>query len=323
MRLASVFALGVALAAGRGQEPPKAAPARPAGPPVEVRMADGSSVRMALTQPAIDIATKYGKLSVPAAEVRRIEFGFRYPDGMEAKVTDLVARLGDSNYKRREAAAAEILALREIAYPALKRATRSPDAETAARAAELVQKLEDKLPPERLKLKDHDVVVAVDFTARGRIEARTLLGHTPYFGEVKLQVAEVRALRSTAFGGETTVHVDAARFLDAANTAWLETDVEVTGDTPLEIVASGQVSLYRGGGYETGPKGHASYSGGTHPAGALLARVGTSGEIFVVGERYAGTPKGDGRLQLRMAPSPWPGQAQGNYKVVITPNPIR
>jgi hypothetical protein len=325
IRHAVLVGLGIAVVAGHAQDPSKGPPAAAKGgtAQVEVRLADGSSVRMSLTQPSIDIATKYGKLSVPVAEVRRVEFGFRYPEGAEAKITELVSQLGDGNYKRREAAAAELLAFRELAYPALKRATKSADAETSKRASELVQKLEDKLSPEKLRFRDYDTVAAIDFTARGRIEAKTIQGHTPYFGEVKLQVAEVRSMRSTAFGGETTVQLEAAKFCDQGSTNWLETDLELTGDTPVEIVASGQISLYRGGGYECGPRGHQSYPIGGHFAGAVLGRVGTNGDVFVVGEKYYGTPKDQGKLYLRIAASPWSGQSSGSFKVTVTPNPIR
>ena len=120
---------------------------------------------------------------------------------------------------------------------------------------------------------------------------------------------------------ERLTRASSSKYLDQAHTTWLDTDIELSGDMTLEIVASGQVSLYRGGGYECGPKGHPSYSSGTHPSGALLGRIGTSGEIFLIGEKYNGTPKGSGKLYLRMAHSPWPGQAQGSYKVTITPNP--
>jgi len=326
-RHAALLGLASVLAAARADDPPKApgAPAKGGAAPVEVRLADGSSVRMTLTQPNIEITTKYGKLSVPASEIRRVEFGFRYPDGAESKINDLVNTLGDGNYKRREAAAAELLSFRELAYPALKRAAKSSDAETSKRASELVQKLEDKLPPEKLKFRDFDLLAAVDFTARGRIEAKTLQGSTPYFGEVRLQVAEVRSLRSVAFGGETMVQLDSAKHTDQANGTWLETDVELTGDMPVEIVATGQVSLYRGGGYECGPKGHQSYPSpnGAHLSGTLIGRVGASGEVFVIGEKYYGTPKESGKLYLRLAPSPWPGQASGTFKVAISPNPIR
>lgn len=318
----AIMGLGI-LPAGVCADDPAKPLAKATGPAVEVRMADGSAVRMTLIQGTVEITTKYGKLAIPAHEVRKIEFGFRYPAGAEAKITDLIALLGDGNYRKRETATTELLAYREMAYPALKRAARSADAETAKRAGELVAKLEDKLPSEKLKFREHDLVSATDFTARGRIEAKTLLGHTPYFGEVKLQVAEVRALRSLAFGMDTTVQVDSAKYLDQAKTEWLDTDVELSGDTPVEVIASGTVRLYPGNGYEATPKGHPSYVTVAHPAGALLGKVGESGEVFLIGDKYTGTPKGQGKLYLRMAPSPWPNQAQGSFAVTITPNPIR
>ncbi|HJZ90962.1 MAG TPA: hypothetical protein VKE40_08820 [Gemmataceae bacterium] len=322
-RLRAIVVLGLLASAAPAADPPKPAPSKGAAAAVEVRLADGSSVRMNLTQPHVEIVTKYGKLAIPAHEVRRVEFGFRYPEGAEAKITELVNRLGDGNYKRREAAAADLLAYKEIAYPALKRATKSSDAETAKRAAELVGKLEDKLPAETLKFREFDVVSAIDFTARGQIESKTLQGYTPYFGDVSLQVAEVRSLRSVALGGEATVQVDAARYADNRTADWLDTDMELTGDTPVEIVATGTIQLHPGAGYEAGPKGHPSYSSGMHPAGMLLGRVGSSGEVFVIGEKYQGTPRERGKLYLRIAPSPWPGQTSGQFKVTITLNPVR
>src|SRR5437763_16364484 len=44
---------------------------------IEVRFADGSVVKMALLESKVEIATRYGKLSVPVEDIRRIEFGFR------------------------------------------------------------------------------------------------------------------------------------------------------------------------------------------------------------------------------------------------------
>ncbi len=37
-------------------------------------------------------------------------------------------------------------------------------------------------------------------------------------------------------------------------------------------------------------------------AGALLGKVGESGDVFLIGEKYTGTPKGQGKLFL---PSRW------------------
>ena len=75
---------------------------------VEVRLADGSGVSMTLTQTHIDVTTRYGKLSVPVTDIKRIDFGFRYPDGAKEKIEDAINKLGAANFKQRETAASEL-----------------------------------------------------------------------------------------------------------------------------------------------------------------------------------------------------------------------
>ena len=43
----------------------------------ELRFADGSNVRMTMLDPSFEVSTRFGKLTVPWAEVRKIEFGLR------------------------------------------------------------------------------------------------------------------------------------------------------------------------------------------------------------------------------------------------------
>ncbi len=54
---------------------------RPAADPneVEIRLSDGSRVRMLILQGSLEIETKYGKLVTPTSELRRLEFGIRIP----------------------------------------------------------------------------------------------------------------------------------------------------------------------------------------------------------------------------------------------------
>jgi hypothetical protein len=52
--------------------------------------------------------------------------------------------------------------------------------------------------------------------------------------------------------------------------------------------------------------------------GQLVARVGESGNVFVVGERYTGRPQREGRLYLHIGPSPWNNASTGSYRVKIT-----
>src|SRR4051794_1367538 len=51
--------------------------AKAPGGAIEVRFADESHVKMTLETTSIDVVTRYGKLTVPTSDIRRIEFGDR------------------------------------------------------------------------------------------------------------------------------------------------------------------------------------------------------------------------------------------------------
>ncbi len=176
---------------------------------VEVRLADGSAVRMTLIQTHVDVTTRYGKLSVPVGEIKRIDFGFRYPEGAQDKIEAAVGKLGSPRFPEREAATAELYGYKELSLPALKRALKSPDAEVVKRADEIIKKFEEKLPAERLKIGENDLIHTNEFTIAGRIESSVLRARSPYFGEVQVQLAEARNLRALRAFGDVELTLDA------------------------------------------------------------------------------------------------------------------
>src|ERR1051326_3830192 len=46
-------------------------------PVADVSLADGSTVRITLVAESVELETKYGKLTIPAADIQHIEFAFR------------------------------------------------------------------------------------------------------------------------------------------------------------------------------------------------------------------------------------------------------
>src|SRR5262245_59794993 len=58
--------------------------------------------------------------------------------------------------------------------------------------------------------------------------------------------------------------------------------------------------------------------GSTYMAGALVGRVGDAGKIFLIGERYDGSPGDEGRLWMQIVPSPWNNASTGSYRVRVT-----
>jgi hypothetical protein len=259
-------------------------------------------------------------LTVPIGDVRRVEFALRLSPADSGRIEDAIGKLGSAQFAEREKATADLDRLGERAYPALLKASKSADKETAARAGQLVESLRKRLPAERLRVRKHDILHTTEFTIVGRIEDESLRARSEVFGVVGLRLTQLRELRGLGVGREIQVVVDAARY--AAQTEnWLETELEVSAGAELRVTATGQVDLWPVGGqngqYVTGPAGTPGWGKGPHPGGALLGRVGPGGKVFVLGADYSGTAQEDGKLYLSIVPSAWNNASTGSYTVTI------
>jgi hypothetical protein len=204
-RAAALLAAFVLIQAppGGAQEKP-AEPGKPAEPAVknagavEARLADNSTMKLTLRDERVEVETRYGKLSIPAADVRQIEFATRVPDEVARRVEAAVANLGSPQFRLREAAAAELTGLRERAYPGLLRAAKHADPETARRVEELLAHLRETVPEDQLTIRPNDVIQTAEMKVVGRITAAALAVRTAAFGEQSLKLSDVRSLRSLA-----------------------------------------------------------------------------------------------------------------------------
>jgi hypothetical protein len=349
----ALLALALAVAGvtlGQENDAKNAPGPRPNPFPVEVRFADESTVKAALLDKSIEIATRYGKLTVPVEEIRSIEFGLRIPAETAKRIERAVSRLNSEDFAQREAASTELLELRELAFPALQQAARSTDAEVARRAGAAIKALVESVPPEKLHTPQHDTVVALDFSIVGRIETLALRARTPYFGETSLNLTDLRAMRWSANENEKKLAVDAARY-GGQQEAWMDTGIKVRGGAGLLVTAAGTVDLQPadagnvvvgpdgrnpqaarvaggfGGGPGGGKGGKGNRGGGGGPParplvtvqapGVLLGRVGEFGKVFIIGSQYEGMAAEEGKLYLRIVPSP-AGESSGVYEVRVT-----
>lgn len=336
---ALVFAVYV-IAASSAQDKASSASA------IEVRFADDSVVKMILQEASIVVVTRYGKLTVPASDIRQIEFGMRVSEETTRRIDAAIARLGAHNATERQAAVSELLALREQAFPALRRAATGNNADAARQATEIIRTLSETMPVERLQTPPHDTIVAAEFTITGRIETPTLKAQSPYFGETNLKLAELRSLRRASEPMNKMLTITVAQ--PGANDVWMDTGITVFNGTPLQIMASGSVELRAsdGGVTRLSPNGDSSSrgldrggfggraaqqpqqfggraprGGGFIPAasrvGALIGRIGEQGQPFVIGSRYEGSATEEGRLYLRIYPAS-EGELSGSYSVRLS-----
>jgi hypothetical protein len=303
---------------------------------VEINFLNGSTVRMVLQSEKLEIATPYGQLAVPTKEIRAIEFGLHFPDGIEARIQQTVRSLNAADFHERDQAGKTLLELGPYSFPAVLEASRAGELEVAMRAKALVKQLQAKHQKKDLKTGAEDRVVTPTFTIVGRILTFKLKAKAELFGDVDLPVARMRTLRSFAHAGlDVEVIVDAARY--GGQGQWLETDFQVDGRTTVQITAQGQVDVWpqQNGQFIVGPNGLQGRNAGMQAilvpgrkirgainahtfGGALLGKVGEDGEVFAIGERYEGMPDQTGKLYLHIGPSPWNAQSTGTYEVKIS-----
>ncbi|MBY0458419.1 MAG: hypothetical protein K2V38_13850 [Gemmataceae bacterium] len=324
---ATMLAATLAFGAPRAGQPDKDTPPKPQKPDpaaFELRTADDTVLKVTLLDPTVTVNTKYGKLAIPATEVRRIEFGFRYPEGAEAKIEKAINGLGSPEFRVREESEQVLIDLGVHALPAVRRATRSEDAEVNRRSKSVLKTLEGKLAPDQLEIRDYDVVETDEFTVKGKLELTALKVKTKLFGEASVKVTEVRSFRSVGAAANREFALDAAKYAKMNQNEWMDTGIEVTSGQQLEVTATGRVDQWpQGPGqYMVGPEGQPGFQRPGAPApvgvpGQVIGRIGPNGTPFAVGASYKGKASESGRLYLRIGASPWNCDSTGSYKMKV------
>lgn len=299
---------------------------------VDLGFANSSVVRMVIVTPTIDVQTPYGKLTIPVNDIKQIEFGVHYAEGLERKIEEALLKLGSESFRERENATAELIRIGADAYPAVHNlaAATAVDLEKGRRIKTILQTLKANLPAKEQRLQHNDVIVLPTFTLVGRIITPAVVARAEYFGEVQLPITQLRTLRSTESPSEVVVSVDAARYASANE--WLQTEFQSDGRTKVSISASGTIDLWpqQGGGYSCGPSGYNQGGGqafigvGANRVrvlpGQLIGKFGENGSPFVIGDSYENVPRGEGKLYLSMGPSPWQNngaQPSGAFEVRV------
>lgn len=176
---------------------PAATRPQPSGS-LEVRFTDDSTLKLMLRDEMIEFNTAFGKLLIPVADIRRIEMGVRLSEEVKKRIDKAVANLGSQNFKEREAASVDLLGLKEKAYPALVKASKHTDTEIKGRAQEILGKLRESVPEDKLLVRLDDVVhTAEGSKLPGRLSATVLKVHTTQFGDLDLKIADVRSFNSS------------------------------------------------------------------------------------------------------------------------------
>jgi len=165
----------------------------------EIRFTDGGLLKVKLLGDQIELASPYGKVAIPVAEIRAIDFATRLPDEESKRIAAAIGKLGNDAYKIREEGSKEIRLLGAAAYSALRDAIQSEDREVKRRAQELLEILLGSETEEALASRKFDVVETEHSKIAGLITTPALQAATSQFGELKIKLTDARSLRLASF----------------------------------------------------------------------------------------------------------------------------
>jgi hypothetical protein len=296
------------------------------GPEFELRMLDGTFMKVVLLDKTMLVATRYGQLTVPVTEIRRLELGFRYPDGVEERVAKAVNLLGSDEFQTREDAEKQLLKAGVHAIPTLRRALNNENPEVVHRTEAVLKKLEGKLEEGKAELNDYDLIETTEFTAKGRLTAGTMSVRTKYFGQAVLKFTDVRSFMSLTHPSRLELSLEADKYAKVNQAEWMETPFTLHACQQLIVAATGKVDQWpaQPGQYMVGPEGLTTVNvnrfgqgGSTGLPGQVIGRIGPGGKEFPIGASYKNKVTESGKLYLRIGASPWNCPSSGSYKVVV------
>lgn len=180
----------------------------------DVRFTNGSIVRIAILSEKLEMATPYGKLSIPFRDLREIDCRIHFPEGVEAKIENAVKEIKGGNADARKKAFAELRGLNGYAYPALVQTARSADKDISKPALDLAKEMEKSDKWKLLTTRLDDRVVTSAFTITGVIQTVEIKVKTQFFGEQEIRLASTRSLRCAK--GSGLAYAQKAKLLNSA-----------------------------------------------------------------------------------------------------------
>ena len=261
---------------------------------------------------------KFGSLTIPVDEIRRIRFGRKADPDRFQQVRTLVDYLASADPDRRDFAHAKLAEMGGFAAPELQKQSREhEDPEVKRRAAEILKELEI---PEEEWLPDDDQVRTARFSIIGTVGEETLKINVAELGTVTLARKDVLEIRAYQSGQNHSLKVTGAH---THISPWLKTGIQVKGRAALRISADGTILFPNWNNMPMNPDGTANIGTlNVHPIGnvlygTLIGRIGDSGTMFKIGRYYVGDVEGRGELQLAIAVQVRNQAATGEYRVRV------
>lgn len=305
---------------------------------VVLHLQDGSIITGEMAVDEISVATDFGTLKVPLTKVRSLSPGLSSSPELSAKVNGMIEALGADDYKAREQAHKDLVALGLKVHRLLDARRNDENAERKRHIGEILKEFEE-LAAEQEELNEGapstdqpwiplDTVVTSDFTIVGKVSPAEFKVSSKY-GPLTVQLADLRRADrplSTKDSYRKLVTVPGDSLVQRG---FKNSGIRVEAGDKITIRADGSVVMTPwGSDQSSGPDGGPNfgwYIPNQIPGGSLVAKIGDKGQVFKVGSKSTFIAKSSGVLNFAMAMQQqyaqqgysYPGQF--NVKITVEP----
>jgi len=299
---------------------------------IRLHLSDGSVISGKLKITALEIDTRFGRLSVPIEQIRYIKPGLDSRPKLREQVSGWLEQIASSNVEERKAASAQLTKLGPMVLQLLTELKHDASAVRAAEARAIIERIQENLDREMIDASDlttQDVVATSAFTITGKIVPKSFALDSD-FGDLNMALADVmKADRDTGEPEEERKSLSVSQDNFVTRTM-KSSGLRVTKGDRITIKASGQLSMTRWGNAVATPEGASNtgwYISGKMYNGALCMRIGSSGQITKVGSNLSVTATESGILHLGIAMNPryasdsyqYPGEFKADVRVKKKP----
>jgi hypothetical protein len=277
---------------------------------VRLHLMEDSIVTGALSVQSITVTTEFGTLEIPVTHIVRVTPGLDSHPEQKRRIVSLIQQLGSNNVKERDEAQKALTEMGGAIMPLLERYTSDDDAERRTRVQKIVAEIEEAAEEFSEEGSDVQALIPEDtvqttlFTVVGQVSPKSFEVKTK-FGSLTVALADIREASRDSGAPQEIRKAFGVSGANLVQVNYKNSGIRVNKGDEVSITADGTIIMSPwGNNTQSTPEGGANfqwYIPNKIPGGALVGRIGTSGQEFKVGSKHSFTATKSGVLYFAVA----------------------